>query len=445
VGERNGQVADPVDTRALLAQIAAGELAAKLRAQVAAWHPSATREQVEDAFQQACLLAEEGCRGQAEGEVFTWLRTTTHRELGRMLRRARFEMPAGDAFGALEAIPDAADGPVEQLIEREDHEELTRVAHAVVDRLSERQRHIAALHARDRRRPEIAQHLGLTPRTVKRQLERIMAVGRAELVRLGGHGCDDGEPIVTRFAFGLASPREVRLAQLHLATCPKCSALYDRLEVWREKVAAVLPIPAVEHAEPGFVERTFHQTADGLASLRQHVTDGASATREHAAELTGQLKQHAAGIYYRAVDPTPLAGMRPGAAGAAIASCVALGGGATYCLEQGVDPFNGLKAIVAPEPHTRRADAPTQTRAREEVAAPTETAPQPDPQQQPTQTEPQPVVEEQRQAPPPPPPPEQEFEPLTSSGGNDSSQSTSPRRSSPAPAPSDGAGEFDGP
>jgi RNA polymerase sigma factor (sigma-70 family) len=433
-----------VDTRALLARIAAGNLAAKLRAQVAGWHPSATREQVEDAFQQACLLAEEGCRGQAEGEVFTWLRTTTHRELGHMLRRARFELPAGDAFGTLEAIPDTAGGPVEQLIEREDQEELARVARAVVVQLSERQRHIAALHARKRRRPEIAQHLGMTPRTVKRQLERIMAVGRAELVRLGGHGCDDGEPVVTRFAFGLASPREVRLAQVHLATCPKCSALYDRLEVWREKVAAVLPIPAVEHAEPGFVERTLHQGADGLASVRQHATDGASATREHAADLTGQLKQHAAGVYYRAVDPTPLAGVRPGAAGAAIVGCLAIGGGATYCLEQGVDPINGLQAIVAPEPDTKRADTARESGAREEIPPPTQAAPQPEPDSQAEQIQPQPVAQEQPEA--TPPPPEQEFEPLSSSGGTgSSSQSSSSQRSSPAPAPSSGAGEFDGP
>ena len=443
MGERNGQVADSANTRALLARIVAGNLAPKLRAQVTTWHPSATREQVEDAFQQACLLAEEGCRGQAEGEVFTWLRTTTHRELGHMLRRARFEMPAGDAFGTLEAIPDAADGPVEQLIEREDQDELARVARAVVERLSERQRDIAALHARDRRRPEIAEHLGMTPRTVKRQLERIMAIGRAELVRLGGHGCDDGEPIITRFAFGLASPREIRRAQLHLATCEQCSALYDRLELWREKVAAVLPLPAVEHSDPGFVERTLHQAADGVASLKQRATDGANATREHAADLAGQLKQHVTGVYYRSVDPTPLAGVRPGAAGAAVASCLAIGGGATYCLEQGVDPINGLQAIVAPEPDKKRADTADETRAREETPAPTQTAPSPEPQPEPEQTQPQPVAQEQPEA--PPPPPEQEFEPLTSSGGSSSSQQSAPRQSSPAPAPSGGGGEFDGP
>jgi DNA-directed RNA polymerase specialized sigma24 family protein len=66
-------------TRALIVQIAGGELGAKLRSQVKRWHPGATRDQVEDAFQEACARAERSCRGQSEGEVFTWLRTTTFR------------------------------------------------------------------------------------------------------------------------------------------------------------------------------------------------------------------------------------------------------------------------------------------------------------------------------------------------------------------------------
>ena len=39
-------------------------------------------------------------------------------------------------------------------------------------------------------------HLGITPRSVKRALERIMALSRAELVRLAGRGCGSGEPLV---------------------------------------------------------------------------------------------------------------------------------------------------------------------------------------------------------------------------------------------------------
>jgi hypothetical protein len=75
------------------------------------------------------------------------------------------------------------------------------------------------LYSHGRKRPEIAEHLGMTPRSVKRALEQIMALSREELVRLAGHGCDAGESLVARFAFGLAGPHEAREAQLHLATC----------------------------------------------------------------------------------------------------------------------------------------------------------------------------------------------------------------------------------
>jgi DNA-directed RNA polymerase specialized sigma24 family protein len=60
-----------------------------LRSQVVSWHPGVSRDEVDEAFQEACLLAGRSCRGQTEGEVYTWLRTTTHRELGHMRRRSR--------------------------------------------------------------------------------------------------------------------------------------------------------------------------------------------------------------------------------------------------------------------------------------------------------------------------------------------------------------------
>ena len=63
-------------TRGLIEQIARGELGAKLRSQVATWHPDANRDEIDEAFQEACLRAQGRCRGQTQGEVFTWLRTT---------------------------------------------------------------------------------------------------------------------------------------------------------------------------------------------------------------------------------------------------------------------------------------------------------------------------------------------------------------------------------
>ena len=64
------------------------------------------------------------------------------------------------------------------LIDQEDQAELERVTGSVLARLSERQRQIVVLYSHGRRRPEIAEHLGVTPRSVKRALERILAVGQ---------------------------------------------------------------------------------------------------------------------------------------------------------------------------------------------------------------------------------------------------------------------------
>lgn len=302
---------------------------------------------------------------------------------------------------------------------------------------------------RGRKRPQIATHLGMTRRSVKRQLEQIMTAGRAELVRLAGHGCATGEPLVARLVFGLATPREIRDAQLHLATCPRCGLLYERLDVWREKVASLLPIPAIQQAQPDLVESTVHRLADGLASLKQHGHDGATTLRQQAVDGGAQLKQHGATAYYRAVDPTALAGARPGAAAAALASCLAIGGGATYCVSQNVNPIGGLTQALTPaaekkreSPKTRRAQArpsPTPTSAPPAVtpiaATPTAT---PDPPA--AQATPEPTAE-----PTPPPAPEEEYEPVTGTTATSAPQEPASTSEKPAPAPAHGPGEFDGP
>jgi RNA polymerase sigma factor (sigma-70 family) len=411
-------------TRALVERAACGEPGARLRSQVAAGRPGATGEQVEEAVQQACLLATDSCRGQSEGEVFAWLRTTARRELARSRRRGRREVPV--EMEALSVLPGAgvAPAPEQELIDREGDPDVDRVAHAVLERLSERQREIVALHARGGKRPQIAVHLGLTPRTVKRQLERIMTVGRAELVHLAGHGCEAGEPMVARLAFGLASPREAGEAQLHLATCAQCGLLYERLDLWRERVAVLLPIPAVEPARPGLVDWALQRTSETFASVKQHASSG----------------------YARAVDPTPVAGARPGAAVAAIAGCLAIGGGTTYCVTQNVDPISGLAQVMSPA-RERTRDEPRRKRQAQTSAAPTVTStPTPTAVATPTSEPPKATVQATPE-PTPPPVPEEEYEPLAPATAATTTPRSSPpaRTRTPAPAPAAGPGEFDGP
>jgi hypothetical protein len=286
----------------------------------------------------------------------------------------------------------------------------------------------------------------MTPRSVKRAIERIMSEGRDELVRLAGRGCESGEPLVARMAFGLASPRERRHAQRHLAECPTCGALYERLDFWREKVAALLPVPVAEQAHPGVVERAIHGAADAVASFRHRASDGTSTAREQLSDGVAHAKQHAATTYYRVVDPTPLAGVRPGAAAAALASCLAIGG-ATYCADQGINPARPLAGLVMPD----RREKPREARKASATPTPSPTptvtpAPTPSITPQPTATpEPSPApVATQPPQPTPDPQPADEYEPVSPAPAVAATETSSPR-AEPAPAPAGGPGEFDGP
>jgi hypothetical protein len=89
-----GVAPGPERTRALLAEIAGGRRGAQLRGQVAAVKRGASREQIEEAFQEACLKAGRSCRGQTMGEVYKWLLKTTDSTVDDMRDTARDE-PTG--------------------------------------------------------------------------------------------------------------------------------------------------------------------------------------------------------------------------------------------------------------------------------------------------------------------------------------------------------------
>ena len=184
----------------------------------------------------------------------------------------------------------------------------------------------------------------------------------------------------------------------------------------------------------------------------------ATATAEQSVGIrTGEgvasVKQHAAGAYSRALDPTPLAGVRPGAAVAAVAGCLAVGGGTTYCVSQGVDPVGGLARIVspaaAPAPAGKRSGGAAAQEAGGEAAGrgvdagadplrhahDGAAAPSPQPTAQAT---PQPTPE-----PTPAPIPADEYEPVAPASATGAAPQ--PPSRTPAPAPAGGPGEFDGP
>lgn len=427
----------------LLRSLIRGGRGEALRAQLAARYPDCSADAIEEAVQYACKSFLDEAEGiTAPGQVYAWIRTAAYRSLGREADRHHRELAVDPVEEGLERMGAEDAGPAEELIALEDDADLEMLAREVTSSLPDRRRDVLALYGAGYKRPQIADRLGLTERTVKRDLEAIMDETRATLTRLAGGGCERGEPLVMRLVCGISTPDESEKAREHLCHCGRCELFSERLVAWREKAGAMLPAPVAEGASPGVLGRIAESSTDRLAALKQHVLDGGA-----------QIKQHATASYYRAVDPTPLAAARPGTVGAVIASCLAIGGSATYCVEQGVDPLGAARGLVVsapeseqPEPATpppeSESTGPTYTPAEPPVAE--EPAPAPEPAPQPASSEPQP------QPKPEPPPPEDSFEPVAPAYQSREPEATyeAPEAEAapePAPAPASSGPQFGGP
>ncbi|HVQ59566.1 MAG TPA: sigma-70 family RNA polymerase sigma factor [Solirubrobacterales bacterium] len=190
-------------------------------------------------------------------------------------------------------------------------------------------------------------------------------------------------------------------------------------------VAAYVSI-AAEGSAGNLLERAAQRSAEGLASLKQQIAEGGA-----------QLKQHATATYYRAVDPTPLAAARPGTIATLVAGCIAIGSGATYCVEQGMNPVGAARSLIAT---TSEPEAPASTEPTEPSPAPVYTPVEPLPESEEAPVpETAPPPEEKPSPEPEAPPPEDSFEPVSpayASGGGESESSESYEASEPAPVES---------
>ncbi len=348
----------------------------------------------------------------------------------------------------------AREGADVELIGLERQREQAELAHTVLAGLNERQRRVAALHSHGLAGSEIARQLGTSRLRVKHLKAESLARARAALVAQGGGACDEGERLISRLAFGLASGREHSQAQLHMVGCERCAAVYHRLEMLHERVAALVPLPAAAQLEPGLFERGLQKATDAIASLKQYAAHTGGQAKQQFVDAADQAKQHAAAGYSRAVEYTPLASARPGAAATAIVGCLALGGGAAgYCIDKGVDPITGLVEVVQPSP-----DKPAQARPEHQSAG----EQPPDlpqlgtvaPTPAPSEAEPAPPAPEQpatSPAPPPAPPPEptppavQFGEPATPAQTSPATPTFSAQPAEPAPAPQSGGVDLYGP
>ncbi|MGN6817024.1 MAG: sigma-70 family RNA polymerase sigma factor [Solirubrobacterales bacterium] len=431
----------PNGTDALLQSLVRGARGRALRAQLASRYPDCSADAIEEAIQYACKSFLDEAEGiSAPGQVYAWIRTAAHRSLGREADLHHRELMVDSVEEGLEEISAEDHGPVDELIALEDDADLSMLVEEVSSSLSDRKRDVLALYGAGYKRPQIAERLGLTERAVKRDLLEIMDQARAILARLAGGGCDRGEPLVMRFVCGIASPDESEQAREHLSHCGRCELFSERLVAWREKAGAMLPAPVVEGASPGLLGRIAHASTERIAALKQQVLDGGA-----------QVKQQAT-TTYRAVDPTPLAGARPGTVGAVIASCLAIGGGAaTYCVQQGVDPIGAATGLIAAEPEGEpdpETAAPPEAESTGPEYTPAETpveeAPAPEPTPEPAASEPK--QEQQPQA--EPPPPEDSFEPVSPSYTDSEAEPEAayePPPAEPAPVPANSSPQFGGP
>ncbi|HXS34312.1 MAG TPA: sigma-70 family RNA polymerase sigma factor [Solirubrobacterales bacterium] len=426
-----------------LQDMVSGERGRALRVQLASWHPDCSAEEVADAIQTACKRFLEHAEGISEpGQIYSWIRTTAHRVLQREDERHGREEPRKSIDG-LAGLAAEEPGPAEELISGEDDADLAELVEEVYSSLPDRGRDILALYGAGYKRPQIAERLGLSDRVVKRELLEVMDAARSVVARLAGGGCRHGEPLVLRSVCGLATAAEDAHAREHLARCGRCQIFSERLIAWREKAGVILPVPAAEGASPGFVERVLHKSAEGLSSIKQHIVDGGA-----------QAKQQVAAGYYRAVDPTPLAAARPATIATVVAGCIALGSGATYCVEQGVDPLGAARGLIASSSESE--PEPPAPSPEPESSGPTYTPVEPTEVEEAPAPEPTATAEQEPDPKPKaePPPPEDSFEPVSpayasSEGGTEetyeASEAAPVESTQSAPAPAQSGPQFGGP
>jgi hypothetical protein len=70
----------------------------------------------------------------------------------------------------------------------------------------------------------IAEREAASPKAIRKDIERIFAVGRAEILRRAGFGCPEGHELVSRYAFRLRA--DWAAAQLHIAGCDRCGRFF---------------------------------------------------------------------------------------------------------------------------------------------------------------------------------------------------------------------------
>jgi RNA polymerase sigma factor (sigma-70 family) len=385
-----------------------------------AQHWSLCRDDALDAYQRALEIYLRRIDTLDPATEIAWMKVVVKNE-ALAVRRARTQLVPVEDVDAEGGIAESSQRPVDELLAG--RERVERSAEAL-RRIKPDEARALMLKAQGLSYAEIGESLGWSYTKVNRCLTE----GRARFLKVyaqieAGEECERFAPTLAALVGGTASAAALLELRPHIRNCASCRATVRELHATRlGRLGALSPLPLL------------------LAPLR----------------WVAGAKQHAASAYYRAADLTPLAGARPGAAAAAIAGCIAIGSGTTYCVTQGVDPVGELAQVVAPalerereaprkqrRPRARASASPVSTPATTPVATPTVAPPTPSPAPEPkpaVQATPQPTPE-----PTPRPRPEEEYEPVApATAASTAPEPPAPART-PAPAPAGGPGEFDGP
>jgi RNA polymerase sigma factor (sigma-70 family) len=348
-----------------------------LQARMRAWFPT-LKGCEEDLYQTAwaSLLA----NGRTVEDPEKYLEVAVYnaglKELRRRRRRpivplslARFRNGAGGT-GAWQQGPDALAErteplPEEQVESRED----ARLLAELLEELTPLQRRIIKLRwGMGLSRREAARFLGISEKTVKRQMEKAepLIARNADLAR-AGRWCELKESLVIAYSLGWLGDVRAAKARVHLDQCPACRAVARTVRDRLESLAAVMPLPAL----------VTDSHAQGLFSRAGEL---AETIRNGADQLAAGAKGHALAFFARTPAADTAAGQIAAGGGlrgggsvlAAVTACLIAGGGATYCAIEGV-------------PQTIRDLAPLEQAQEESPRA-----------EQPAQTKPQPIVGEQK-------------------------------------------------
>lgn len=266
---------------------------------------------------------------------------------GKRAERNRTEPLSGRAFDAADFAPTPDEATADRLE--------GAVLNEIVSELPQRRQAIIKLRFFFERAPdEIQQMLEITSRTYRRELERgVRHIGQQfELVRRDRF-CDTRRSAIIAYVAGTADEKSARAAREHMANCPGCTRWAAQMREAARDVAAILPMPAMLLADG-----SGSRLSDAATSLQDAVANLFAGAKHQATAMMSRLDPEAAGYATAA---------RPGTMAAVVASCIAAGGGATYCAVNGVPEVGGLfvggndkSAVERPsEPREARQEFPT--------------------------------------------------------------------------------------